>query len=138
MPRVPPRTGSIKPGEARNPKGSSARARTLKTVSKLTAEQVASVGALILTNDRAQLQEIATDKEASVLQVWTAGLIVKSMQKGDPAVYKAILERIVGKPKETHFLLGEGGGPIVTRVESDEEKIDRINALRKAREELGE
>lgn len=134
MPRVPPATGRIKKGEARNPKGSSAKARTLAKIRRLTADQLAEVTSVLLTGHRDNLSKIGADPDATFLQVWTAKLLAESFKKGDIAIYKAILDRVVGLPKQTVALGGDAeSGPMRIETQTREEKEARLERLRLAR-----
>lgn len=132
MPRVPPATGRIKKGQVRNPKGSSAKARTLSKIRRLTAEQLAEVTSLLLTGNRNNLSDVGADPNATFLQVWTAKLLAESIKKGDIAIYRAIMDRVVGLPKQTVNLGGEPGGePVRVDTETREQKEARLAALNK-------
>lgn len=139
MPRnhVPPEK-RIQPGQTRNPKGSSDKARSLGKLRRLTNEQVSEIGTLVLEGNRQALVDIKNDKDATVLQVWMADLIVASMRKGDPAAFRAILDRICGKPRESIAISGDDKQPLHIRVMTDEEKIARADALAAARRVTGD
>ncbi|RYF51992.1 MAG: hypothetical protein EOO38_01650 [Cytophagaceae bacterium] len=131
----------FKKGKSGNPKGSSDRAksRQLKQLAKLTAEEVADVGTLILGNNRKALKDLAEDKKSSVLKVWMAGLIVQSMKKGDATIFRAVLDRVVGKSLERTELTGRDGGALALEVAGrtmteDEMRLraDKLATLRQA------
>lgn len=143
MVRKPPANGvKFKPGQSGNPKGSSAKARSIGKLSRLTAEQVAEVGTMILGNDRAALKKLGEDPKASVLQVWMAGLVVNSMTKGESRTFTAVMDRIVGRAKETVELSGREGSPVsleVARREMTEDEMrQRADALAKQRAQAGD
>lgn len=134
MPKIPPRTGEIKKGQVRNPKGSSAKARAMAKVKKLTGEDLAAITSLLLTANRDNLKEVGDDPNATFLQVWTAKLLADSFKKGDVAIYRAILDRVVGRPKETVAIGGDAdGSPLRVDTRTREEKLERLAALRAAR-----
>jgi hypothetical protein len=143
MPSKPPKGRRFAKGKSGNPKGSSAKAKTLGKIAQLTAQQVAQIGTFILEGDREALDKIGKDPSASVLQLWTVALIVKSMQKGDPAAYRAVLDRIVGKPKESIEMTGKDGAPVSLDVTdrrqlTEKEMLERADKLAKQRAEAGD
>lgn len=140
MPRIPPKGRPIQPGETRNPKGSSVKARALSKLRRLTNEQVSEIGTLVLEGNREGLQAIGKDPDASVLKVWMASLVVSSMKKGDPAAFRAILDRICGRPRESVTLSGDADNPLrlQTGAMTDAEKAARADALAKLRAQVGE
>jgi hypothetical protein len=135
MPKVPPVGFGFKKGKSGNPRGSSTRKRELSALAKLTTAEVASVGVMLLENNRQSLKDLATDDKESFLKVWTAALMLKGYSTGNPAIYNAILDRIIGKPKEMRELSGPDGAPIAVQAleQSDEEKIERAEKLRQMR-----
>lgn len=142
MPRKPPPGQRFKKGQSGNPKGSSAKAKLVGKINRLTAEQVAEVGSLILSNDREALKRLGNDPKASVLQVWMAGLIVNSMTKGESKTFTAILDRVCGRSKETVELSGRDGQPmsieVASRQMTETEMRERADALAKQRAEAGD
>lgn len=144
MPKIPPASGRIKKGETRNPKGSSAKSRALAKIKRMTADDLADLTSLLLTGDRDHIARVAQDAKSNFMQVLTAKLLVDCYKKGDIAIYKAILDRVIGAPRQSKSveLTGKDGAPLdfnVTRQEmSIEEKIARADALAKARQEAGD
>lgn len=143
MPNPKPKGGRpMVKGETRNPKGSSAKARNVGKIRALTAAQVAEIGSLILTGTRDDLTAVGADPGAPFIQVWFAGLAIKSLQKGDASIFKAILDRIVGKPKESVEVTGAAGGALNISMAHAEmsiaEREARADALAAARKEVGD
>lgn len=138
MPRIPPKGRPIQPGERRNPKGSSAKARAMAQVKRMTADQLAELTSLLLLGNRNAIQVVANNPDASFIQVLTAKLLVDCYKKGDISIYNGVLDRVVGKPKQTKELSGPDGGPIAVArsTETIEEKKARVEAMRKARLEV--
>lgn len=126
-------------GESGNPRGSSARKRDLARIARLTNEQVEQVGSLLLQGNRAELKELAESPDASVLQVWVSGLIVNSMKQGCAGTFKVLMDRFVGKPRETVELTGQHGKPLsveVARREMTEQEMrERADLLARQRAE---
>jgi predicted transcriptional regulator len=136
MPRVPPRTGSIKKGEKRNPKGSSAKARALSKVRRMSAADLADLTSLILTGDLDKLKEIGTDPQASIMNRLTAKLLLDCYTKGDVSIYRAILDRVVGRPKESQSIeISTPVGGALHFAHLSEEELDKQLAALKARED---
>lgn len=135
MPKKPPVGFGFKKGKSGNPKGSSARMRELKAIRHLTVAEVAEVGTLLLEENRQSLKDLATNDSASFLRVWTAALMLKGYSSGSPAIYSAILDRIIGKPKEMREVSGPDGSPISVQAleQTDEEKAQRAEKLRQLR-----
>ena len=131
-------------GQSGNPQGSSARMRSrqLKDLARMTADEVAAVGSLILSNDRGALQRLGQDPDASVLQVWMAGLVVQSMKKGDATIFRAVLDRVVGKALERKEVSGPDGAAlaldVTTREMTEDEMRQRADELARQRAEAGD
>lgn len=110
----------------------------------MTADDLADLTSLLLTGDRDHIARVAQDAKSNFMQVLTAKLLVDCYKKGDIAIYKAILDRVIGAPRQSKSveLTGKDGAPLdfnVTRQEmSIEEKIARADALAKARQEAGD
>lgn len=119
----------------RNPKGSSAKARVLGKLRAITAEQLAEVLSMMLNNNRSAIEATAASTDDNFLQVWTAKLMMTSFEKGDPAVWRALLDRVVGLPKQTLAVGGDqNGSPIRVETMTTEQKLERLAQLRRARE----
>lgn len=130
-----PKGRRFQKGQSGNPRGSSARVRQLKEVAALTNAQVAEVGSVILLGNRESLQAIGNNPDATVLQIWIAGLVVKSLKEGDAAIFNAIMSRLLGKPKETLEHTGPDGKAIQTErvTMTYEQKLARLETLRSQR-----
>lgn len=100
-PGKPPKKNQFKKGQSGNPLGAKLHSAELKAIKKLTQDEVAMVGQLILDRNLIELMEIKNDKSASVLKVWFAAIAVKAITKGDASALDTILNRIIGKTKET-------------------------------------
>ena len=118
------------------------RSRQLKDLARMTADEVAAVGSLILSNDRGALQRLGQDPDASVLQVWMAGLVVQSMKKGDATIFRAVLDRVVGKALERKEVSGPDGAAlaldVTTREMTEDEMRQRADELARQRAEAGD
>lgn len=115
MPRTPPEGRRFKPGQSGNPSGAAAHNKEIKAIRRMTKEDVAEIGALILGGNLEKLKAIKEDTQASVLKVWFASVAVKAIVKGDPAALNTILNRIIGKvPEELQHSGGVTGmSPVI-------------------------
>lgn len=123
-------------GQSGNPKGSSGVARLGGDIKRMSVEQIAEVGSIILQGDMATLYALADDPTTTGLKGWTAKLVVQSMEKGDSATYERILNRIVGRVKDVIEISGVDGRPM--EVRSVGEMQAELAAIRKANEEMGD
>lgn len=129
----------FKKGQSGNPKGSSAKAATLSKITRMTNEQIADIGSVLLGGSETALDDIIHDDSSSIMQKWIAKLVRHSMVEGDPAIFNAVLNRIVGKVKERIEHSGPDGDAISVRAKMTVEEIEqRCEALRKSRIEVGD
>lgn len=63
-------------------------------------EHIKEVADLILDGNLDKLQELARNPATSVLKVWLAKAAAEGIKKGDLHSLEAILNRVLGKPKE--------------------------------------
>lgn len=112
-------------GNRANPIGAGAHNKDLKRVRRLTQQEVSELGTLILDHNLAELTAIAKDPYACVLKVWFASIAVKAISRGDANALNAILDRIVGKPKEHIEVTGADGGPLESSRETADEREAR-------------
>jgi len=99
MPRKPPEGKRFQKGQSGNPRGAAAHNPALKAVRRMTQDDVAAIGQMIVEGNLAALQAVKDDSSASVLKVWFASVAVKAISRGDAVALNAILDRIVGKTK---------------------------------------
>lgn len=126
-------------GQTGNPKGSSARARDMGSLTRLTNQVLADIGSDILHGTEGRLEAIVTDPDATVIKKWTAKLIIHSMIEGDAGVYNTLLNRIVGKVKERIEHSGPDGDAIQLRAKMTVQEMEaKVNAMYQARQEVGD
>lgn len=136
-PKPKPAPHLWKKGQTGNPKGSSSVQRNKAAIGRLTHEQVAQVGSLLLGGDFEAIQKMAAGKmKCTALQRWTCALIIKSMVKGDGATYERLMVRIVGRVPEKLEVTGADGQAI--KVDSIDVMKTKLAAIRKANEEMGD
>lgn len=87
-------------GNNANPRGAGAHNKDVKAIRRLTHEDVAQVGSLILDGNVEKLKEVQMDPTTTVLKVWMCSVAIKAINKGDAQALNALLDRIVGKSKE--------------------------------------
>jgi hypothetical protein len=109
----------FKPGQSGNPKGAAAHNKDVKRIRRMTADEVAQMGSLILEGNLAGLVAVKDDKDASVLKVWMASVAIKAINKGDAQALGALLDRITGRLTQPIELGGIPGQPIETRSKVD-------------------
>lgn len=129
----------FKKGRSGNPKGSSAKARAMGQLRRLTADVIAQFGSDILLENEQALQDVLQDPEAPMINKWMASLVKSSMLDGDPAVFNALLNRITGKVQDRIEHTGPDGDAIHIRALMTVEELEqRSEQLRKARLEVGD
>lgn len=88
-------------GNCANPRGAGAHNKEVKVIRRLTHDDIAEIGSLILDGNVEKLKEIQTNPATTVLKVWMCSVAIKAINKGDAQALNALLDRIVGKPKES-------------------------------------
>ena len=137
-------TTSFKKGTSGNPAGSSALAKdpARQRIKRLVAGDLEEIGSLILCGNFDKLKEVVDDREASVIQTAFARCFAKALKDADWKVVTSILDRVVGRAKETVELSGRDGKPMSLEVASREmtetEMRERADALAKQRAEAGD
>lgn len=128
--KKPPKSGQIKKGEVRNPRGAGAHKETSRigsVIKKLTANEITEIGTVLLRGDRTELLKIADpnqNSDRSVLQVWIATCVNKAIDRGDLDVLDTLLNRLIGPVK----IPIELEGTVIVADETPEEKQARIDA----------
>lgn len=104
-------------GQVSNPKGAGAVSPQVRAIRKITLEHIEEVADLILDGNLEKLKALASHPDTSVLKVWIAKAAATGIQKGDLHSLDAILNRVLGKPKERHEVTGKDGEEIGFKVE---------------------
>ena len=132
----------FKKGNNANPKGAGAHNPITKTIKKLSNEQVAEVGTILLNGTKEDLQKITADPNSSILKLMVASVAAKAIRNGDSSAMQAIMDRIAGRipSLDAHVLMGPGGGPIEYEVRlSEEQKVKALeSALNAAKKNLSD
>lgn len=82
-------------------KGATCHNQELKKIRRMTHEEIADIGQLIVTSNLQKLKEIRESPDSNALSVWMSSIAVKGITTGDHSALDVILNRIVGKVKET-------------------------------------
>lgn len=73
----------------------------LVEVKKMNRDEVERLMADLLKGDRAKLKAIIEDPTTPMLRLMVASLIQKAITAGDPSILNFLLDRTIGKVKET-------------------------------------
>jgi hypothetical protein len=98
--RNPPPGKRFVKGQVPNPRGAGAHNKEVKALRRLTHEAVAEVGSLILEGNKEELEKVVKNPDASALKVWMSGVALDGIKYRNVSTLNALLDRIVGKPKE--------------------------------------
>lgn len=93
-----------------NPEGARKHSPEIKKIKALTEEQLIEVASFVLQNDVGSLRAKIKDPKTGALQAMVIGLAIKTMSKGDPGAFNALMDRILGKVKENFNFSGNIGG----------------------------
>lgn len=91
---------SFEVGNKANPIGAAAHNPITKALRRLTQEDVADIGSLILSGNKDELQRIKDDPTSSFLRAWFCSVALKAFASGDATQVNVLLDRIIGKTKE--------------------------------------
>lgn len=131
-------------GQSGNAKGSSKLAKTRAKLGLMTREEFAIALTGLLRGKMADIPAVARNEEGEVdgLEGMLAMCLVNCAKKGNVQGFLGMIDRVIGKPKETHEVTGADGQPIRHETErvtmTYEEKLERLAQLRRQREAAGE
>ncbi len=117
----------IKKGQVNNPYGAQGKNYAYTQFKKLTRDQLQEMANLLLWGNMEALKALQHDPTASALASTISSVIVKIHEKGDVHSLDVLLNRMIGKVKETIELSpNEDGKPIVqiTLPSNGREKIE--------------
>lgn len=103
----------VKKGQVLNPEGGRSHDPQIRAIKRLTQQELAEVGALVVKGSIAELQKISKDPNASALKCMIAAVAHRTITRGDPTALDKLLDRLVGKVKEQIEVTGADGGPQV-------------------------
>jgi len=72
----------------------------VKALKSLTNEHIKDVMDILLFGDIAKLEELAEGSDGPLRALYAAG-ILRAIREGDPGHLEVVLNRILGKPKES-------------------------------------
>jgi hypothetical protein len=90
----------IQKGMVLNPLGGKAHNPVIRELRKITQDDVALVGQLIIENNTEEMERIVASPDSTVLQAWMASVAKKGIERGDSNALDVLLNRIIGKAKE--------------------------------------
>lgn len=93
----PPRGRPFVKGQVTNPLGAGAHNQDLKALRRLTHDEIALLGTLVVNGNVKELERIKNDPESSALKIWFMAVVMKSIQKGDMQALNGFLDRVVGR-----------------------------------------
>lgn len=109
-------------GVSGNPKGRPALPPEVREFKKLTIIELKEVCSMVMACSYEELQLMLTDEKASVIQRMAASLAINAIKKGNTFAWDALLNRLVGKPKETLKMEGEARPQTVHLIFEDNKR----------------
>jgi len=109
----------LKKGQVLNPDGARTHNKALQEVRRLTKEELAEVGSLIIRHNIDELRAIAKNPKTTVLKAMCAALAIRVISRGDPSAYDALLNRLVGKVPEKINMTGATGPQVTITLPSN-------------------
>ena len=100
-------------GTSGNPGGRPRTPEELKLIKRLTQKELAEVGSMIIKMTPAEITALSKDPNATLIQAMVAALAKKTIDKGDPIAFDKLMDRLIGKVKDTLEVTGANGGPQV-------------------------
>jgi hypothetical protein len=101
MPKIPPIGKRFQPGQVANPLGGKAHNPVVKAIKRMTNDDLADVGSLILAGNKEALKEAIYNPETPNLKLWLCTSALRAIERGDDSTLLALLDRILGKVKDT-------------------------------------
>lgn len=102
--RKPPPGKKFVKGQIANPRGAGAHNKEIKAIRRLTYDQLGEIGSLLLEGNLKELKAVKADPKAPALKVWMAAVALDAITYKNMGTLSAMLDRIVGKPKEDNTL----------------------------------
>jgi len=116
MPVTPKQIANLKPakkGEVRNPLGGKTHNSLEVKLKRLTNEELAEIGGILLRGDVEGLRKMSkAQKGVPVIKAWTAKIIITSYDKGDHGPWETVLNRFAGRIPQPIQHTGANGGPM--------------------------
>lgn len=136
----PPKAHRFKKGVSGNPLGAKLHNPELRAIKRLTAAEVAEIGALVVSKNLVALKAVIENPNASALKVWMATIAFRGIKSGNAKSLDILLNRLIGRTTEKIQISGSDGGPIrsIVGAMTKEERAEELARIRKARKEAGE
>jgi hypothetical protein len=126
-----PRGAPFKKGTSGNPDGRPVLPPEVKALKSVTNEQIKEVMDLLLHKNVEELEQLADSESEPALKVLYAAGVLRAVKEGNPAHIELVLNRVLGKPKDSVELSGAEDRPIKTKTEvsiSIEERVAQLKA----------
>lgn len=91
---------NFKKGQSGNPLGGKLHNPEIKKLKNLTEAELIEVGTLVVKGRMDELRAMMKDPATTALKAMVAGLAIKTIAKGDPSAFNALMDRLLGKVKE--------------------------------------
>lgn len=85
----------------------------LEQIKKLTAQEVAEIGSIVLGSDMSSLRDLVESEEATVLTKMIAAIAYKAIRTGNIHALDMLLDRIIGKAGDQLEATDTNSGPRV-------------------------
>lgn len=121
MPSRPPEGRRFKKGQSGNPQGGRLHDPVVKKLRAITRQEIADIGSMVITGDRAALQRIIKNPKETVLRQWFAKVALNALETGDSKHFNVLLDRIVGKATEVKEISGPDGSPLIPKTPEQRE-----------------
>lgn len=107
----PPKHTQFKEGQSGNPEGGRRHDPVQRALKKLTNAQLLEIANLIVQGNAGQLKAIAKNPNATVVNAMVASVAGRIIAKGDMYALDVLLNRLIGKVRDTVELTGSSSGP---------------------------
>lgn len=111
-------------------------------IKRFTQKEIVRIVEVMFSTNRFQLRAIAECGETPGIDAWVARIVERGIAKGDYKPLEALLNRILGKPKEYVELTGPDGGPLNIKSSfmqmTPEERKEELARIRAEKAALGE
>lgn len=97
----------FKKGQSGNPNGRGPNILN-NAMQKLTREELEDIANVIIKGKREDLKKVLEDKNSSVIKLMFASSVMRIMKEGDTDGLDKILNRLIGKVKDTLDVNGSG------------------------------
>lgn len=106
-----PKKSLFKKGQTGNPNGRPTVPKEIREFKKLTAQQVEEIVSTLLYATETDIKDLLANPEASQLKRIVASILMATFESGNMTQFDQLLNRVIGKPKET--IRHEGVRPVI-------------------------